>query len=128
MLFLFTNSFSQNNPFPLIRKLTKLLLIACLYSSVAIGQDLSDNIRVNQVGYYTNSNKQAVVYESPSDSFSVINASTLATVYTDTLSAEKYWSYSNENVAIADFSEVTFSIASGDDQSLDNIKISKRAF
>jgi endoglucanase len=88
-------------------RLTKLLLIAGLFPLVALGQNLTSNIRVNQVGYYTSANKQAVVKGSSGTSFSVINASTQANVLSGTLSATKQWVYSNENVAIADFSSVT---------------------
>jgi endoglucanase len=88
-------------------RLTKLLFIAGLFPLVAMGQSLSSNIRVNQVGYYTSADKQAVVYGSSVSSFTVVNASTSANIYTGTLSAKKQWVYSNESVAIADFSSVT---------------------
>jgi endoglucanase len=71
-----------------------------------MGQSLTSHIRVNQIGYYVNTEKRAIV-EGATGSFTIVDANTQSTVYTGTLSNAKNWTYSNENVSVADFSQVT---------------------
>jgi endoglucanase len=61
-------------------------------------------IKVNQIGFQPEVTKLAVVPGGVSGSFTVVDHSTGETVFTGTLSASKTWSFSQENVAIADFS------------------------
>lgn len=105
----FTNNhkkLGQNTKLRIMRFFTQLL-IAAIIPIFSWGQSLTDEIRVNQLGYYANTEKRAIVHGSSSSTFDLVDASTQETVFTGSLSAEGYWVYSNENVAIADFSSVT---------------------
>lgn len=66
------------------------------------------NINVNQVGYRTADQKQAVFRgANGGESFSVINTATNKIVYTGTISSSKYSSIGAETTYIGDFSKVT---------------------
>lgn len=92
-------------------------LLSCFFgSNLVLAKDQSDlvtsnstisafkQIKLNQIGYQTNSPKVAIVPKTMSDSFSVLNAKTNEVVLRGKLSAEKTWSYSSETVKQADFS------------------------
>lgn len=83
----------------------KLLLIAILIfsSSEIFSQSLSTNIKLNQVGYFTNGEKIAIVKTSSSGTFSIKSTDLATTFYNGSYSAPAIWSPSNENVAILDF-------------------------
>ncbi|MFN3404778.1 MAG: glycoside hydrolase family 9 protein [Cytophagaceae bacterium] len=67
-----------------------------------------DYIRINQVGYYPNGPKIAVVVEPKTDKFFVINAASKKdTVFKGSLVKKGTWKPSGENVSHADFSSVT---------------------
>lgn len=66
------------------------------------------NIITNQVGYRSNDVKKAVLRNiSGADTFSVVNAETKETVYTDSLSAPVNYDAAKETDYIGDFSAVT---------------------
>ncbi len=65
------------------------------------------SIRVNQVGYNSNSIKTAFVAGGKAQTFELRNASTNEVVYTGSLSEGKYWELSDETLQIADFSDFT---------------------
>nr|AUK47910.1 cellobiohydrolase [Clostridium sp.] len=66
------------------------------------------DININQVGYRTADQKQAIFRGSNvGKSFSVVNTATNKTVYTGTVSASKNSSIANETNYIGDFSSVT---------------------
>ena len=68
----------------------------------------SDAIRLNQIGYYPNSIKKAVVVDSTVRSeFKIVNKMTMETVFSGTLSETIPWELAGEKVKIADFSKVT---------------------
>jgi endoglucanase len=67
----------------------------------------TDAIRVNQVGFYPNSPKIAIVTDSSATEFSVVNASTKQVVFTGTIEKMGVWEYSDEFAGKADFSKLT---------------------
>lgn len=71
-----------------------------------VEQQLTENIRLNQVGFYPNATKVAVVVgENNGGAFYVKTADKQETVYTGQLSEMKPGEFSNRPTRIADFSE-----------------------
>ena len=66
-----------------------------------------DNIRLNQVGYYPQGPKTAVVIDAPATEFSVVNAETGAEVFKGKLGKKGVWAHSEESASLADFSSFT---------------------
>jgi endoglucanase len=68
---------------------------------------LTPNIRINQLGFYPNTQKIVAVVEPPqqSNKFFIKKIDDFSTVYEGTLSTPVVWEYSNENISIGDFSE-----------------------
>ena len=79
------------------------VFIMCLLQSASTQP--SDNIRLNQIGFYPSMPKIAVVKDAASVPFYIIS-NISDTVFTGTLTAAKTWQYSNESVSIADFSSL----------------------
>jgi endoglucanase len=77
-------------------------------SSVAASSSaaVAGNIKLNQLGFLPESAKWAVVPAGVATSFTVINATTNAEVFSGSLSAAATWSASEESVKLADFSSV----------------------
>jgi endoglucanase len=77
-------------------------------SSVAASSTaaVAGNIKLNQLGFLPESAKWAVVPAGVATSFTVINATTNAEVFSGSLSAAATWSASEESVKLADFSSV----------------------
>jgi endoglucanase len=65
-----------------------------------------NGIKFNQLGFYPKSKKVAVVNGAKADSFYVVSQNLQDTLFKDTLSASKSWSYSGEVVRLADFSKI----------------------
>ncbi len=65
------------------------------------------NMFMNQLGFAPNAPKIAVVSENISGIFQVKTVLTKTVVFTGILSAFSNWSYSDQNVSIADFSSLT---------------------
>lgn len=87
----------------------KLLLffpvfIICLSSAVA--QEGAGLVRLNQIGFYPDAPKIAVIAENIVGDFSVINAVSGETVYTAPLSAPHKSAFSEKVTRIADFTSV----------------------
>lgn len=80
------------------------LLILCFTTSFS---QTTEDIKVNQVGYFSNATKLASVVNTGSGTFSVRNATTGATVFSGSLSQGNYWSQSGETIKQIDFSEFT---------------------
>ncbi|MDO6611533.1 glycoside hydrolase family 9 protein [Shewanella sp. 1_MG-2023] len=85
-------------------------LLACMsitvlvsHSSVADEQD----IRFNQLGFGVNAAKTAVVSNTASENFSLIEQTSGKTVYQGKLSAAKAWAPSAETVKLAQFDDFT---------------------
>ncbi len=75
-------------------------LVICVSVSVVKAQE----IKLNQLGFYPDAEKLAVVPEAGAGSFEVVSTDGTITYYTGTLGASNLWSHSGENVRIADFS------------------------
>nr|ACY24809.1 endo-1,4-beta glucanase [uncultured organism]ACY24880.1 putative cel9B endo-14-beta glucanase [uncultured organism] len=77
-------------------------------SSVAASSTaaVAGNIKLNQLGFLPESAKWAVVPAGVAASFTVINATTNAEVFSGNLSVAATWSASEESVKLADFSSV----------------------
>jgi len=80
--------------------LTSIFLIICISA-------FSQDIRINQIGYYPQAQKLATVTGNESGTFSVINTQTGEAVFTGTLSSSQYWNASGESNSFADFSSFT---------------------
>ncbi|MEM6645822.1 MAG: glycoside hydrolase family 9 protein [Bacteroidota bacterium] len=76
-----------------------LALVVPLYA-----QSGEDAIRVNQLGYYPEAVKKAVVVEAEAGPFYVLNWARTDTLLEGTLEASRRWQHSGENVRLADFS------------------------
>ena len=65
----------------------------------------SDKIRLNQIGYYPNAVKKAVITgKTTSDTFQLLHMGTKAIPYEGTLSESVHWPLAGEEVRVADFS------------------------
>jgi endoglucanase len=83
-----------------------LMLIPIFYMS-GIAQ-VSPNIRLNQVGFYPNCSKVAIITGNPpAGSFFIRSTNQVTTYFTGTLGASATWTYSGETVRAADFSAFT---------------------
>ncbi len=66
----------------------------------------NENIRINQVGYYPDAVKRALVVNTTSDHFKITSMDG-KTVFESDLIPEGYWNASGEQVFLADFSDFT---------------------
>lgn len=62
-------------------------------------------IRANQLGYFTNGMKCAMISDMDAESFTVRGAQTNQVVFSAALEPQRLWNMSGENVQFADFSE-----------------------
>lgn len=81
-----------------------LLTIIVIIPFIVGAQQKDNRIKVDQVGYLTNSQKKAIVPTKAKGNFYLIDVKTNKKVFTGKLSKSKKWEYSNETVCIADFS------------------------
>lgn len=87
-------------------RFTFLLAIMILYGcheKISITKT-SENIRINQLGYYPESVKSFVVADSEADSFNIVNDNN-EIVYKGALDNKQIWELSGENVATGEFSK-----------------------
>lgn len=67
---------------------------------------LSYDIRLNQIGFYPNGPKLAIVKDAATDTpFKIAKLPDYKIVHTGKLGTTAVWKYSNENVAVADFGD-----------------------
>lgn len=90
-----------------MRKLFLFLLICSSVSSVLMAQDAAAKIRINQIGFYPDAPKVAVVADDIEGDFFVTSAGTGEVVFTSKLSAPHKSGFSPKVTRIADFSPVT---------------------
>ncbi len=76
-------------------------------SFFSVAQSLSTDIRLNQLGFMPNSVKIAAVVNAKADSFKVMNSDLSGVVFEGELLPSKYYSASEENVRLADFTLMT---------------------
>jgi len=82
-----------------------LFMVCVIIASKAQTPTINYNIRLNQIGFYPNLDKIAIVAGNPAaGSFSVQSLDLSTTFFTGTLGASATWSFSNETVRAADFS------------------------
>lgn len=66
----------------------------------------AQEIKLNQVGFYPNAPKKAVVRDAGTDNFEIISVSGDTTTLSGELLSANEWPYSGETVRIADFSQL----------------------
>ncbi|MGE0019249.1 MAG: glycoside hydrolase family 9 protein [Draconibacterium sp.] len=79
-----------------------ILSILLIFSSVVTAQ--TGAIRINQLGYYPDANKVALVVFTNATTFEVINTLDSTVAFTGNLSAKMYWKDSGDTIKRADFS------------------------
>src|SRR3989304_7664648 len=90
-----------------IHKIKKTAQISLLiFCSALFAEELTDKIRLNQMGFYPNAPKLAIVVDTPVKEFYLLTADLTDTVYSGTMSDAQTWSLSNENVSRANFSDM----------------------
>ncbi len=83
------------------------LPLTCLFiwiTAVDTAQSISENIRLNQVGFYPNAPKIAVVAGAVKDTFYIRETSSRNVVYTGVLSAPRTNPFAATTTRLADFS------------------------
>ena len=70
-------------------------------------QEVSDNVRLNQVGFYPAGPKIAIIADDKAETFQIIPVGAKDAVFTGTLKKMGTWVYSGENVSKADFTKFT---------------------
>ncbi len=90
-----------------MKKLILLSLICIVWTSVLTAQDAASKIRLNQIGFYPDGPKIAVVADDKDGVFSVKEAGTDKVVFTSKLSGTHKSTVSPNVTRIADFSSVT---------------------
>lgn len=80
-----------------------ILMVIMLTGKFINGQSLTYSIRVNQLGYLPNSVKIAAVVDVEADSFKVMKSDLSEIVFKGLLLPSAYYSASDENVRLADF-------------------------
>ncbi len=85
------------------RRISSLLLMAGIALQTA-AQSLTENIRLNQIGFYPDAPKEAVWVGAKQDRFFVLSESKRDTVFRGTLSAQRTNVISGKTTQIADFS------------------------
>ena len=89
------------------RKIKEMMsFILLIFCSALFAEDLTDKIRLNQLGFYPNAPKLAIVVDTPVKEFYLLTADLTDTVYSGTMSDAQTWSLSNENVSKANFSDM----------------------
>jgi len=78
-----------------------------ILTSILSALSVSENIRLNQIGFYPEGEKLAAVVESAATDFYLTTRDGADTVYTGQLTQARYWDLADENVALADFSTWT---------------------
>jgi endoglucanase len=93
------------NPFIKMKKQSTLLLLLFVLVSVAVAQTPSEQIRLNQIGFYPAAPKVAVVVgEQVQGTFRVREVRTGKVVYSGTLGTFRTSPYSGKKSRVADFS------------------------
>jgi endoglucanase len=90
-----------------MRKLFYILIICTFVPSVMTAQDAAARIRLNQIGFYPEAPKVAVITDNPEGDFFVKSVSSGEIVLKSKLSAPHKSQFSSEVTRIADFSTVT---------------------
>jgi endoglucanase len=85
-----------------------LLIFSIISLSATFAQSkLTDNIRINQIGFYPDGPKSAIIVNSNAKQFYILKADKNDTVFKGNLAAGGLWEYSGENTLKADFTSFT---------------------
>ncbi len=85
-----------------------LLFVLILFTLITSAQKITDPVRLNQVGYYPNSSKLAVITDKiRARDFYVVSTDEKDTLYQGFLSQERKSAYSSTITRIADFTSFT---------------------
>jgi len=100
------NLLAQSCEFPFTKGVKSFLLLFTLLCFTSVIAAQNDPIRLNQVGYYPNSTKLAIVTgKISSPFFCIVTSDGRDTVYQGSLSLEKKSSFSSTITRIADFTD-----------------------
>lgn len=86
---------------------TKPVLLAGLICLSALGYTQSGAIRINQLGYYPDANKIAVVAFPRATTFEVVSIPEDVVEYSGTMSNEMFWKDAGDTIRRCDFSTLT---------------------
>jgi endoglucanase len=90
-----------------MKKILIAFIIGIAVTGILTGQDVSQKIRLNQLGFYPGAPKIAVVADDNDGSFTVKSVASGEVVYSSKLSATHKSGFSPNSTRIADFSKVT---------------------
>ncbi|HCE58384.1 MAG TPA: hypothetical protein DER09_11275 [Prolixibacteraceae bacterium] len=85
---------------------SKLFIFSILFVFSFVAKAQTGAIRINQVGYYPDANKIAVVVFTDATTFEVINTLDSTVAFSGNLSAKMYWKDSGDTLKRADFSSL----------------------
>jgi endoglucanase len=86
-------------------RILKVVMLCQFIASGGFSQAVTaDNIRLNQVGFYTSGPKTAIVINTTAVRFFIISKTSDDTVFSGNLKSQGIWEYSNESACKADFS------------------------
>jgi endoglucanase len=87
--------------------LLNIFLMGCENSNSPQQVQVSEKIRINQLGYYPNAIKKAVIVdEVQHQKFQLVDSKSKEVIYEGTLSEQQIWRLAGEKVQIADFSMI----------------------
>jgi len=90
-----------------MKKTIRSFFLVTLSGLPIIMYSQAGDIRINQLGYYPDANKIAVVIFIDADSFEVVNTADSTVEYSGKLSPHVYWSDAGDSIKLCDFSPVT---------------------
>lgn len=90
-----------------MKNIRKLLLYLLFWGCILPAQSQTGAIRINQLGYYPESNKMAIVVFPGAASFEVVDVADGEVVFSGNLSAPVYWRDAGDTLRRADFSSLT---------------------
>ena len=85
----------------------KALIVIALSGISMLASSQTGAIRINQLGYYPDANKIAIVAFTNASTFEVVNTADSIVEYTGTISPQEYWYDAGDSVSKCDFSELT---------------------
>ncbi len=86
-------------------KTTSLITLFVSIAALAFGQNATDKIRLNQVGFYPSTEKVAIITDSTAKEFYVVDTKTKEKVFSGDLKPMGVWEYSEEFSNKADFTK-----------------------
>src|SRR5450759_1722137 len=89
-----------------MRKLILIILICPVISTILISQDVASKIRLNQIGFYPQAAKVAVITDDNASDFVIKSITSGEVVLKSNLSAAHKSEFSPKVTRIADFSAV----------------------